>query len=144
MTPGETRLIIRGILEDIELARQFVADFARHAGINEDVIHSCELAIDETCTNVIEHGYQMNGTDKEIVVVCAISSPYFDLTIIDEGPPFNPLEHLEPNPDMPLHQRGEGGWGIYFVKQMMDQVSYERRGRFNCFLMRKRLTSLQA
>ena len=140
MISGESRLIIRGLLEDIEPARQFVAENAHKSGMSEQAIHNCELAIDDTCTNIIEHGYQMQGTNKQIQVICAVNAHYFDITIIDEAPPFNPLEHLEPNPAAALDQRGEGGWGIYFIKQMMDDVSYERRGDYNCLLMRKRIT----
>lgn len=141
MNPEENRLIIRGVLDEIEQAREFVVDKARYSGLNETAIHNCELAVDEMCTNIIEHAYQMQGESKSIQLICQTNPPFFDITLIDEGPPFDPLSHVEPNPKTPLENRGEGGWGIYFVKKVMDTVSYQRRGIFNYLLMRKRLIS---
>lgn len=141
MTSGESRLIIRGLLEDIEQGREFVADHARRAGFGENIVHNCQLAVDETCTNIIEHGYRLQGADKAIQIVCGVNIPFFDISIMDEGPPFNPLNHAEPDRSAALDQRSEGGWGIYFIKQMMDEVSYERRGNYNCLLMRKRISA---
>jgi serine/threonine-protein kinase RsbW len=141
MPSWKNRLVIRGMLEEIQQANKFVAQIAGQAGMSEDVIYNCQLAVDEICTNIIEHGYQLQGADKAIQVICGVQIPFFDITIIDEGPPFNPLNQLEPDPAVPLDQRGEGGWGIYFVKQMMDEVFYQRRDGFNHLLMRKRITS---
>ena len=53
-----------GRLDEIARARDFVAAVARNVGLSEKSVHHCALAVDETCTNIIEHGYQHQGHDK--------------------------------------------------------------------------------
>ena len=140
MYPHENRLTIMGRLDEIARARDFVAAIARQVGLSEKSIHHCTLAVDETCTNIIEHGYQHQGHDKSIEVICLVEPFKFIINIRDEGPAFNPLLHDDPDPSADLEEREHGGWGIYFVKEFMDQVMYSRDGDFNQLTMSKNLS----
>lgn len=139
MTAQESRFEIAGVLEQIPLAGEFVADIARNAGLDERGIYHCQLAIDEACTNIIEHGYGMNGADRVIQLICRVDSQFLTITILDNSSAFNPLERPDPDPRMPLEERATGGWGIYFIKKLMDGVSYTREGHVNRLKMMKRL-----
>jgi sigma-B regulation protein RsbU (phosphoserine phosphatase) len=44
----------------------------------------------------------------------------------DSGPPFNPLEWPDPDTKAAIEDRNIGGLGIYMVKKMTGQTSYER------------------
>ena len=48
-----------------------------------------------------------------------------------EGVEYNPLEKPYPDIDMPPEERPIGGLGIYMVKKMSDEISYERRENKN-------------
>lgn len=140
MSPSESRLVIRGILEQIPNAREFVAQTARAAGLNDQAIHHCELATDELCTNIVEHGYQFQGEAENIEIICRIEGPNFVITIFDEGPGFNPLSLSSPDPEQPLEQRQGGGWGIHFSRQIMDYAEYARQDNRNRITLIKRIT----
>ncbi|MCB9451671.1 MAG: ATP-binding protein [Anaerolineaceae bacterium] len=134
----ETRTQIPGLLEHIAAACAFVGKAAQDAGLDERTAYHCQLAVDEACTNIIEHGYQLKGADKIIDIICRYDFRAFAIILIDDGPPFNPLQRESPNPKAALHERTtSGGWGIHFIRQMMDDVHYEWRGR-NYFSMVKR------
>lgn len=139
MTAQESRFEIAGVLEQIPLACDFVADIARKAGLDERGIYHCQLAVDEACTNIIEHGYGPQGTDKIIQLICRVDSIYLTILILDNSPAFDPLARPDPDPSMTLEQRENGGWGIYFIKKLMDKVSYSREGHVNRLTMAKRL-----
>ncbi len=139
MYPQENRLTIMGRLDEIARARDFVAVVARNVGLSEKSIHHCALAVDETCTNIIEHGYQDQGQDKPIEIICLFEPAKFSISIRDVGPAFNPLLHNDPDPAATLDERSHGGWGIYFVKEFMDQVWYLRDGNYNQLTMSKTL-----
>ncbi len=141
MYPLENRLTIMGRLDEIARARDFVAAIARDVGLSEKSVHHCILAVDETCTNIIEHGYQHDGYDKSIEIICRLESISFIISIRDEGPAFNPLLHDDPDPATTLENREHGGWGIYFVKEFMDQVFYARDGNHNQLTMTKNLSA---
>ncbi len=53
----ERRLTIPGVLERIPEACDFVVQAAEAAGLDERAVYYCQMAVDEWCTNVIEHGY---------------------------------------------------------------------------------------
>jgi serine/threonine-protein kinase RsbW len=139
MAAQDSRFEIAGVLEQIPLACDFVADIARNAGLDERGIYHCQLAIDEACTNIIEHGYGLNGADRVIQLICRVDSQYLTITILDNSSAFNPLDRPDPDPRKPLEERATGGWGIYFIKKLMDAVSYTREGHVNRLRMVKRL-----
>ncbi len=131
MYPREYRLSIMGRLEEIARIRDFVTAIAQEVGMSDQAIHHCALAIDETCTNIIEHGYQFDGANKTIEIICQSSSDGLMIHIRDEGPAFNPLIRPDPDPTADLEERSEGGWGIFFTKKVMDEVQYFRDGNYN-------------
>lgn len=131
------RVIAR--LESIEQVREFVSEAAASAGLDEHGIYHCEMAVDETVTNIIEHGYDGGNADAQIDVQCAVENARFIITIADDSPPFNPLTLENPDPRMTLDERKPGGWGIFFVKKMMDEVYYAYQGGRNYLTMVKRL-----
>ncbi len=57
MTVGERQLRITGVLDQVSAACDFVVEQARAAGLDERAVHHCYLAVDEACTNIVEHGY---------------------------------------------------------------------------------------
>ena len=59
--------------------------------------------------------------------------------IIDEGEAFNPLERESPDISQGLDDRPVGGLGIHIVKQLMDDVSYQRQDGRNHLRFAKRL-----
>lgn len=135
----ERRTSVSGDIESVRLACDFVVEFVKEAELGEDVAFQAELSVEEVCTNIVEHGYNHDGSDKKIEIVCSYQDHDLRITIIDQAPPFNPLELKDPNPDTPLWDRKGGGWGVYFVKQYMTSVSYELVGGKNHLILTKKL-----
>jgi serine/threonine-protein kinase RsbW len=123
--PDNTRLAVFARLEEVRRACEFVVEAAEGAGLDERAVYHCQMAVDETLTNIIEHGYHFQGDQNEIEVICRADDDRFFITITDDSPAFNPLEHVAPDPSAPLDDREPGGWGIYFIRRLMDDVSYE-------------------
>lgn len=134
----ESRIRIESALEQIAQAVEFVTDMAQRAGLNEQEIYHCQLVIDEACTNIIEHGYRFNGLYGSIDIICGIEPSRFTITVIDDSPPHNPLARPDPDPGASLEDRRVGGWGVYFIKKIMDQVSYFYEGRNRLVMMKRR------
>lgn len=59
------------------------------------------------------------------------------LEIVDTGRSFNPLEQPDVDTHLPLEQRA-GGFGIYLVRSLMDEVEYTRQGDENVLGMKKK------
>lgn len=134
-----SRLSISARLEEVRHACDFVVEAAEAAGLDERAVYHCQMAVDEALTNIIEHGFSYQGDGNEIEVICRTTTDHFTITIIDTSPAFNPLEHDAPDPSAPLDSREPGGWGIYFINKLMDNVTYQRVGDRNHLTLFKQL-----
>ncbi|MCP4452100.1 MAG: ATP-binding protein, partial [Planctomycetes bacterium] len=61
-------------------------------------------------------------------------------TVADQGPAFDPLDRPDPDTTLSVDDRAIGGLGIFLTKQMMDDVSYERRQGKNVLTLVKHCT----
>jgi anti-sigma regulatory factor (Ser/Thr protein kinase) len=139
MRMADNRLRIRGILDAVSAACDFVVEIAERAGLDENAVYHCRLAVDEACTNIIEHSYGSSGPYRFIDLVCGRQDDQFTITIMDDGTAYNPLLRPDPDPKSGIEDRQPGGWGIYFIKQFMDHVAYQRVDNRNHLFMVKNI-----
>lgn len=139
---NQSQLTVPGRYDQIRQICQFVVAGAKQAGLDDDAIFQVELACDEACTNVIEHAY--GGENRgELDIVWSYDDRAFTITIYDQGKTFDPQSVPQPNlpiVDDPTNLK-VGGLGIYFMRKLMDEISYrfdESKG--NTLVMRKLLS----
>ncbi|MBI2975564.1 MAG: ATP-binding protein [Chloroflexi bacterium] len=136
---SESRLIVPARYERIRQICAFVVEAAEVAGLDETAIFHCQIAVDEACTNIIEHGY--GGEDKgRIEVACAAGSGQLTIDIRDQAQPFDLGAVPEPELNKALEETTVGGLGIYFMRKMMDEVSFSRTDGANRLVLVKRRT----
>jgi anti-sigma regulatory factor (Ser/Thr protein kinase) len=140
MDKPEHRLRVSGEIKHVRAVCDFVVDVAEQAGLNEDAVFQCQLAVEEVFTNIVEHGYKYNGAEKSIEVICRVRDAGLQILILDDASPFNPLDLDPPDPQLALEDRGTGGWGAHFVKQYMDSVRYQLQQGRNCLVLEKKRT----
>ena len=99
---------------------------------------SLNLALEEAISNVINYAY---NDEKEhlIQLVFSLNSKELAIQIIDDGVEFNPILKEDSKSDLPLEERNIGGLGILFIKKVMDQLHYERKGNKNIFTIIKNI-----
>jgi serine/threonine-protein kinase RsbW len=139
MLAGERRLTIAGVLDNVPQACEFVATAARDAGLDDRAVYHCHLAVDEACTNVIEHGYRMQGQNSVVDLLCKQENGQFVITIMDDSPAFDPLTVAEPDRATPILEREVGGLGVFFIRKLMDDVKYQHVGNRNWLVMVKQI-----
>jgi len=120
------KLKIPSQTDNLELIRNFVTGVANKVGFGNDDVSKIELAVDEACTNVIEHAYKDNH-EKDIDI--AVKLDYQKLTIIitDKGKSFDMNDIEMPEMKKYLAELRVGGLGIYLMKTLMDEVDYVTR-----------------
>jgi anti-sigma regulatory factor (Ser/Thr protein kinase) len=96
------------------------------------------LAIEELVTNCIEYGYD-DADDHTIVIVLSISDGSLTMDVIDDGHPFDPLTAPPPDFSLEVEDRPIGGLGIYLLRKLADNISYERNHGTNRLTLTKRL-----
>ena len=102
----------------------FYAQAAQEAGFGSKDTYAVKLAVDEACSNIIEHGY-CGETDAEICCGYEVLDEGLKITIQDWGTPFAPEEIPEPNFNVDLCDLKPRGAGLYFMKKLMDEVEFD-------------------
>jgi serine/threonine-protein kinase RsbW len=119
----ELELCLRSDLANLALIFDFVGERARSAGLNEDAVYDVQMAVDEACTNSINHAYK-GQTDGSVYVCCTEEPQAFVIRITDYGQPFDPSSVPPPNTSAPLEEREIGGLGLYLMRKLMDEVVF--------------------
>jgi anti-sigma regulatory factor (Ser/Thr protein kinase) len=81
-----------------------------------------QLAVDEACANVVQHGYGGQGGEIEITV--ERDGDGVRVTLRDWGTSFDPQAVPAPDVTASLEQRRLGGLGLFLIHQVMDDVSF--------------------
>jgi anti-sigma regulatory factor (Ser/Thr protein kinase) len=134
------QLVVPGQFERLTEISDFITQAARKAGLNEDEVFHVEMAVDEACSNIIEHAYAAQRGDINLACHCP-GAGRLEIVIRDTGQPFDPAQMPTPNVNAPtdLDDLNEGGLGLYFIRKLMDEVRFEYvPGQGNILTMVKR------
>lgn len=103
---------------------EFVQLAGRVAGFDDTACYSIQLAVDEACSNIIEHAYRENEELGDIECTCSVTDEALIVELHDFGIPFNPAAVPQPNINATLENRRKGGLGLYFIHHLMDEVKF--------------------
>lgn len=122
-------------LNNLHAMLEFVRAESKAAGLSEKAIGHVELAAEETLINIIKHSYPDRSPSEAIVEIISekVNSPSgIKLTILDQGIAFDPLTSAPPvSTDLSIDEMPIGGYGIFLIRKMIDQVAYRRINNFN-------------
>ena len=110
--------------DQLNAIREFAGRAAQDVGMDESEVYAVEMAVDEACTNVIEHSYRgMAGGDIECT--CDTADGALTVIIRDHGKPFDIASVKAPDLLADIKNRRVGGLGVYLMRHLMDEVHYE-------------------
>lgn len=140
----ESTLTIEGVYSNLAGIGDFTEAFARETGgFDARAIYALQMAVDEACSNIIEHGYGGEGKG-EIFLAFDVIEDGIKVTIQDHGQAFDPDSVPEPDVHAPIEEREEGGLGLFLMGKLMDEVKFTfgaSRGETNTLVMIKRFDS---
>ena len=129
----------RATIENIAAATAFVEAGLEEAGCSMKAQMQIDVAIDEMFCNIAKYAYAPGEGDATVRLEIDEAARTAEITLIDSGVPFNPLEAKEPDTTSPSEQRPIGGLGIFLVRRTMDGMAYERRDGQNILTLRKKI-----
>jgi len=110
------------VLKNVSVTRRGIAGFASDCGFPEEAVDDIKLAAGEALSNAVEHGSARET--RRIMVDCSFDGRALTIQVRDEGLGFPmPVEIGTVIPDA----RGRG-FGIFLMRRLMDEVSFERNG----------------
>jgi sigma-B regulation protein RsbU (phosphoserine phosphatase) len=114
--------------------------FADEHGVPLKFSRKFLIALDDLVNNVISYGYEDPDGEHTVRIRAQVVGDVVSVVLEDDGRPFNPLQQAKPDVESGLEEREIGGLGIHLVREILDDVHYERRGDRNVLTMRARLT----
>ena len=134
----EFRMSVGAHAGEVEKVNAVFGRFAETYALPEAVRRSVNVALDELLANELSHG--MAGRDAgSVTVEVELDQERVTVTITDDGPPFDPFRQAAPDTTLPVDERPIGGLGIHLVRELMDEVSYQRRDEHNVVVLVKQL-----
>ncbi len=127
------RLVLAADLDELGRVRAFVRARAEAAGFPASVLGEIALAVTEAVSNVIRHAYDGDAS-QELSVEVLLDERDFVIEIVDRGQTPHGLPEGEPDLDDP----GPGGYGVYLIRTVMDEVEWSRQSRGNVLRLCRR------
>jgi serine/threonine-protein kinase RsbW len=113
-----------GRFDSLAKIAEFVTHAAEAVGLDARAVYAVQLAVDEACSNIIEHAYGGENLG-DIECTCELGDDHLVVTIRDHGRPFDPDAVPEPDLDASLKDREAGGLGLHFIRNLMDELEFE-------------------
>ena len=107
--------------------------------VSPDAVYLVSLAIEELVTNCIKYGYD-NSNDHTVDIALSVDAGVLRMEVVDDGRAFNPLEVAAPDVSLAMEDRPIGGLGIHLLRELSDEVRYERRDGTNRLTLTKRVS----
>ena len=118
-------LLLPGTPNSLTPIREMVAASAHKCGFDEGTIGQIEMAVDEACSNIIEHGYMTQPLRLEIEVRCDSFANRLEVTIVDYSTVDFPIDEMPGIPvDDYLDAQRRRGLGLYIIRSFVDQVEH--------------------
>ena len=118
-----------GDLRQLASMRAFLREVCHETSQQEDAIHRLELALTEAASNIILHSYE-GQQQKPITLTVEADDNQVSMTLRHTGKPFDPEMAAEPVFD----GSKEGGFGVYLIRQCVDDVQYRHDDQGRCIM----------
>ncbi|MCK4234577.1 ATP-binding protein [candidate division WOR-3 bacterium] len=124
------KLVIPSDLQYLRIIRNLVKDIISGENFMQNTITQIILAIDEACTNVVEHSYKMDNS-KKLTISFYCDKEKATFVIVDSGIGMKNLKTKKLDLKKYVEQKKEGGLGRYIIENVMDEVKYTKGSKNN-------------
>jgi anti-sigma regulatory factor (Ser/Thr protein kinase) len=111
----------------VEIARvqQAIEQFSEETSTAAGITQKMSIILDELLNNTISYGFE-DPRGHEIHVAIELNDDHVTMRVSDDGIPFNPFTHIDPDTSLSAEEREIGGLGVMLVKELTDSHAYQR------------------
>ena len=134
----KSRLTFKNGQQELVRVAEFMENVCDELQLDMHVTIKLQLAMEEVVSNVIFYAYP-EGTSADISLTAESDGKELTFVLSDTGKPFDPTAKEDADIMANPMDREQGGLGIFIVKNIMNEVSYQRLGDTNQLTMKKKL-----
>lgn len=134
----EKEIKIANNVDEIPRLADFVEELGAELELSPAMAMSINLALEEAVVNIILYAYPQDQL-HEIRLKVTASAQQLIFLLSDSGMSFDPTRVPEPDVTLPLEERPIGGMGVFLIRKIMNEVTYERIDGENKLTMKKNI-----
>ena len=134
----EKTIILANEISEISRLYDFIEELGNEFSLSPDVTFNLNLVLEEAVVNIINYAYPKEEHES-IYLSARLHEGSIVLVLTDTGKEFDPT--MVPDADISLsaEDRQIGGLGIFLIRQIMNEVKYERIEGKNVLTLEKKL-----
>ena len=134
----EKSLILANDIAEISKLATFIDEIGEEFSLAPDVVFNLNLVLEEAVVNVINYAYPKEE-HQSIYLSATLHEGSIVFVLTDTGKEFDPTQAPEADITLSAEERPIGGLGIFLIRQIMNEVRYERIDGKNVLTLEKRL-----
>lgn len=134
----EKSIILNNDISEIGRLHGFIEDVGEAYSLSQDVIFNLNLVLEEAVVNIISYAYPKEE-HEQIYLSASIQNGSIVFVLTDTGKEFDPTNAANPDITLSAEDREIGGLGIFLIRQIMNEVKYERLDGKNILTLEKKL-----
>ncbi len=123
---SEISISIPSLSENIRIVESFIDNAKEKFDLNDDIYGNIMIAVTESVNNAIIHGNESNK-DKNVFLTLNMEDNTIVFNVSDEGKGFD--YNSLPDPTAPENIDKPGGRGIFLMKALSDELTFEDDGK---------------
>jgi serine/threonine-protein kinase RsbW len=131
-------ITIKNEVNELENVARFIEEISEELGLGMELQMNLNLVMEEMVSNVIFYAYP-EGTQASIDLMAESDGKELTFVLSDQGREFDPTVMDDADIDTNPAERELGGMGIFIVKNIMNQVTYQRLEGKNLLTMKKEI-----
>ena len=134
----EKSIILTNDISEINKLSEFVEEIGNELSLAPDVVFNLNLVLEEAVVNIINYAYPKED-HQSIYLSATLHEDSIILVLTDTGVEFDPTMAPEADITLSAEERPIGGLGIFLIRQIMNEVRYDRIDGKNVLTMEKKL-----
>ena len=134
----EKSIILANDISEITRLYEFIEEMGNDFSLSPDIVFNLNLVLEEAVINVINYAYPKED-HQYIYLSATMKDGSIVLVLTDTGKEFDPTAAPEADITLSADERQIGGLGIFLIRQIMNEVKYERIEGKNVLTLEKKL-----
>lgn len=134
----EKSIVLVNDISEIARLNEFVEEIGNDFSLSPGVVFNITLVLEEAVVNIINYAYPKEKHES-IYLSAKLYNDSIVLVLTDTGKEFDPTMAPETDITLSANERPIGGLGIFLIRQIMNEVRYERIDGKNVLTLEKKL-----